>query len=103
QFGDGLQGEARSAAEPIQAKDEELIEAVQAGVGEDAGAGGTGVKRQSAGDPIVGVDGADRKLVQGAVAFGKFALGGDGLTLALFFGGDAQIEGDGHAHPCVAR
>jgi hypothetical protein len=27
-------------------------------------------------------------------------LGGDGLALALFLGGDAEIEGDRHAHRC---
>jgi hypothetical protein len=27
-------------------------------------------------------------------------LGGDGLALALFLGGDTEIEGDGHAHRC---
>ena len=33
---------------------------------------------------------------------GELALGGDGLAFALFLGGDAQIEGDRHAHTCVA-
>ena len=31
--------------------------------------------------------------------FGALAAG---MALALFFGGDAEIKGDGHAHPCVA-
>jgi hypothetical protein len=30
-------------------------------------------------------------LVKGAIAFGELALGGDGLALALFFRGDAEI------------
>ena len=38
----------------------------------------------------------DLQLVQRAVAQGKVVLGGDGLEFSLFFGGDAQIQGDGH-------
>ena len=34
--------------------------------------------------------------MQRAVAQGKVVLGGDGLAFSLFFGGDTQIQGDGH-------
>jgi hypothetical protein len=61
------------------------------------------LQRRGAGDAVIGIHRADVHLVKRAVAFGKFALGGDRLTLTLFFGGDAQVEGDGHAPPCVAR
>jgi hypothetical protein len=36
------------------------------------------------------------QLVQRAVAQGKVVLSGDGLAFSLFFGGDTQIQGDGH-------
>ena len=103
QFGDGLQSKASIAAQAVEAIDQELIKAVQAGIGEDAGASRTEVKGHCAGDSIIGINGADVELVQSAEAFGELALGGDGLALALLLGGDAQVEGDGHAHPCVAR
>jgi hypothetical protein len=38
----------------------------------------------------------DLQLMQRAVAQGKVVLGGDGLAFSLFFGGDTQIQGDGH-------
>jgi hypothetical protein len=38
----------------------------------------------------------DLQLVQRAVAQGKVVLGGNGLAFSLFFGGDTQIQGDGH-------
>ena len=47
--------------------------------------------------------GADLEMVEGAETFGELPLGGDGLAFALFLGGDAQIEGDRHAHTCVAQ
>jgi hypothetical protein len=45
-----------------------------------------------AGDAVIGKDSADMQLVKGAIVFGEFASGGDGLALALFFGGDAPWE-----------
>jgi hypothetical protein len=90
QFGDGLQGEAGIAAQTIQAIDDQLIKAVEAGIGEDASTGGAGVERHRTGNAIVGVDGANGKPVKGAVAIGELALGGDGLAFALFLGGNAE-------------
>ena len=51
--------------------------------------------------PVIRKDSAEGQSMKGAVAFGEFALGGDGLALALLFGGNTEIKGDGHAHPCV--
>lgn len=53
-------------------------------------------------DEYLGVDSADLEIVEGAVTLGELPLGGDGVVFALFLGGDAQIEGDRHAHTCVA-
>jgi hypothetical protein len=92
-----------SHGKAIQSIDQQLIEAVQAGIGENAGAGGPAGQRQGAGDAIIGVDGADLDMVESAVTFGELPLGGDGLAFALFFGGDTEVEGDRHAHTCVAR
>jgi hypothetical protein len=68
-FGDGFQGEAGIAAQAVQAIDQELIEAVQAGVGKDARTGGTQMEGERAGDAVIGVDGAHAELMESAKSF----------------------------------
>jgi hypothetical protein len=104
QFSHGFQGETGIAAETVEAIDQELIEAMEAGVGEDASTGRAKVKRHDARDAIIGVDGGDVELVEGTKAIGEFALGGDRLSLALFFGGNPEIKGDRHdTHVSLVR
>jgi hypothetical protein len=50
QFSHGFQGETGIAAETVEAIDQELIEAMEAGVGEDASTGGAQGKRHDARD-----------------------------------------------------
>jgi len=70
---------------------------------QDAAAFGAGVQGQGAGDAVIGVNAEDEEMMQSAVALGELALRGDSLPLALFFGADAEVEGDGHAHPFLTR
>ena len=63
QFGYGFQRETGFAAQAIQFVDQQLIEAVEARIG-DAGTGGEARQGQDAGDPLIGVDGADDELVE---------------------------------------
>ena len=64
QFGCGFQRETGFAAQAIQFVDQQLIEAVEAGIGQDAGTSGAARQGQDAGDPLIGVDGADDELVE---------------------------------------
>jgi len=53
---------------------QQLIETVEARIGEDAGTGGAALQGQDAGDPIIGVDGADDEWMESAIAFSELAL-----------------------------
>jgi hypothetical protein len=51
-------------------------------------------------DTIIGADCDHAELMESTIAFCELALSGDGLPFALFLGGDAEVEGHGHAHIC---
>ena len=55
----------------------------RASIGQNPGTGRTLVEWQGAGDSVIGADGGDGQLVQGAIAFGKRALRRDGLAHLL--------------------
>ena len=96
QFGDGVQNQARLAAEPVQLVNQKLVEFAKPGITQDLTAFWPLLQRDCAGNAIVSIDAIHRKAVQRAVPLREVALRVDGLALALFVGTDAEISGYGH-------
>jgi hypothetical protein len=96
QFRDRIQDMARLAPEPVQFENQELIELVTARIFQQPDTCRALFEGRGSSDAVIGVFGVNGKLMQIAIAGGEVPLRNDGLPLALFFGGNAEVNGDGH-------